>query len=181
VKNERSKRLKNLSLILLVLAFSSCQQSENSSRIQELESTPPEDTLHIYQHILSELEVYQQEYPIPKISKTNYYHYQIIIEGSKMKFMRIAFLPIEYLELELKGMFYFKDSIPASLMDLKSKESSAFYNNDLFNDSLMSRFQLFDYEHRFDETFPPVWKYEFKNGGLVLVEKDTVWQHWNWK
>lgn len=175
--------MKNLSLILLVLAFSSCQQSESSSRLQELESIPPEDTHHIDQRILTELETYQEEYPVPYIGMTNYYHYHIIIDGSMMKFMRIAFLAPEEIDSEVKGMFYFKDSIPVSLMNLKSKKSSELYDESLFNDSLMSRFQQFDidFEDGFDETFPPVWKYEFKNGSLILIEKDTVWQHWNWK
>ncbi|KOF04087.1 hypothetical protein OB69_03620 [Roseivirga seohaensis subsp. aquiponti] len=169
--------MKKLLFLILVLICNSCNQSRNKASTESKEPISPSDTLQINQSILTELGHYQEEYPIPHISVTNYYHYHIIIDGNLIKFMRIGFLSPEDLQLELKGMFYY-NSKPVSLMDLKSKKTSELYNKGLFNDSLMSSFQMFDFDDGFDETFPPVWKYNVKSGDLVLIEKDTVWQHW---
>jgi hypothetical protein len=58
---------------------------------------------------------------------------------------------------ELKGLFYYRDSIPVLIYDYKNVKKSSFYNNsfkDSFKDSLRIKFDSLYFNDSLDETFP---------------------------
>lgn len=128
--------------------------------------------------ISKELDFYISEYPI---QDKNSYYYCVIFKENSFSFMRVGFLLADEKQTELKGMFYYSDSIPVLIYDYKNMKNSSFYNNSFnnsFKDSLRIKFDSLYFNDSLDETFPPIWNYKISENQAHLIEKDTVWSNW---
>lgn len=128
--------------------------------------------------ISKELDFYISEYPI---QDKNSYFYCIIFKENSFSFMRVGFMLAEEEKTELKGLFYYRDSIPVLIYDYKNVKNSSFYKNsfkDSFKDSLRIKFDSLYLNDSLDESFPPIWNYKIFENQALLIEKDTVWLKW---
>jgi hypothetical protein len=76
--------------------------------------------------ISNELYFYIREYPI---QDKNSYFYCIIFKENSFSFMLVGFMLADKEKSELKGLFYYGDSIPVLIYDYKNVKNSSFYNN----------------------------------------------------
>ena len=171
---EKYKRI----LILIMVGFSllSCkkQASQPNTSIKVNINKSQEKVLSPL--IVEVLDNYILKYPIPK--DENDYYYQISFDNNFFNLIRISFPAPEELKTELKGMFYYRNNIIVSIIDNKDQNNSIYYNSDFFIANLGGKIFPEDWNSKFDESFPPIWKYRIENNKAVLIEIDTIWKIW---
>ncbi len=169
--------MKKLIYIFLVLFLMISCRKEKVEEKKITETPKKQVEQNILVNIVSEkLDSYIKEYPLPE--NTHTYNYQISFNDNFFDFMRMEFPPLEEKQRELKGAFYYKDSIIVSVIDSKKSKKSHYYNSLYFAKNLKEKLLYENLNLVFDESFPPIWKYKIDNGKSVLVEVDTVWRNW---
>lgn len=163
----------SFSIVIVLMITFSCSDKYNRSKT-EVKVSKKEVLISSINEILN---LYIKEYPIPKKSNNNIY-YTINFNDDEFTIMRLGFPAPKEIEMELKGIFYNHDSIPISIFDKKNISNSKYYNSSFFNQVLTNKFFLHKQNISFDETFPPIWKYNIENNQLSLIKKDTIWKVW---
>lgn len=172
--------MKYPALILVLLLFS-CETNVKKNKTEKYR----QDTVIYNPQVLitpinEVLNNYIKEYPIPKKKDNNdIYYYQIAFNNDVFSLMRLGFLAPDEIETNTKGMFYYNDSIPVSVSNLKTIEKSKYYDESYLDNELYKKIFSINQLQLSDETFPPIWKYMIKDNTLHLIEKDTIWERWN--
>lgn len=167
--------MRRLTYIFIVSFLMLCCKNQTTSKKEDTRINQTKQNV-LTNEIADKLDLYIKEYPLP--NKTENYYYQISIENDYFSLIRISFPDPEELEFELKGFFFYKDSVLVSIKDRKEKITSNYYASNLFVDKLEEKLFPRDRIPEFDESFPPIWKYKINNDKAILVDIDTIWKNW---